>query len=102
MQTIEMFNSIDVLSKTIEQRQCRFAGEHLFGWEWPYSYSSCHTRLRINLELSICNCTIHTAPIKCKFTKFNFFSQLRKKKLNTHSFFVQINIYIATIMDYFA
>lgn len=65
-QTIEMFNSIDVLSKTIDQRQCRFPEEHLDDWEWPYSFSSCLTRLRINLELKMCNCTLHTSPSKCK------------------------------------
>lgn len=85
-ETTQIKNENDVRDISIEQRNCRFPDER---WplhaSLPYSIASCMTYTQIQIELDLCNCTLHFAPIEC-----NHFRVMRRNtKLIAHFNFIQ-------------
>lgn len=65
-QTTEIENDAGVRDVSIEKRQCRFPDERWpLNASLPYSFNSCLIYTRIQIELELCNCTLHFAPIEC-------------------------------------
>lgn len=66
MKTTQVENMDNVRDLPIEKRHCRYSDER---WpsnaSLPYGFVSCLIYSRVQIELELCNCTGHFAPIEC-------------------------------------
>lgn len=62
---------MNVRDLSIEKRQCRYPEER---WpldaSLPYGFASCMIYTRVRIDLELCNCTLHFAPIECNVAYF--------------------------------
>ncbi|XP_031627739.1 pickpocket protein 19-like [Contarinia nasturtii] len=63
--TTQIVNTADVQDISIEKRQCRFSDERWpLNASLPYNFQSCLIYTRVQIDLDLCNCTLHFAPIE--------------------------------------